>query len=134
MTNDRAILEKACALDTFAMEYETAVYALRAGDYLADFYDTFRVRKNRSCRLIPHPETTFRDALRELSGESVWLPIAEETERLFGTPSRVTALENDGELREELGPRGYAPFFFVFDVMFCEYDAFTLCFFSGTNN
>ena len=56
MTNNRAILEKACALDTFAMEYETAVYALRAGDYLADFYDTFRVRKNRSCRLIPHPE------------------------------------------------------------------------------
>lgn len=27
-----------------------------------------------------------------------------------------------------------APFFFVFDLMFCEYEGFTLCFLSGSNN
>ena len=134
MTDDRSVLDRAVALDKLSMGYETAVYALAGVDYTADFYKTFRVRKNRNGKLIPHPEGTFRGALRELAGDDVWEPIAEETERLFGTPLRVTAFENDEALREELGPKGYAPFFFVFDLMFCEYGTFTLCFISGTNN
>ena len=32
------------------------------------------------------------------------------------------------------GRRGLSPFFFVFDMMFCEYPECTLCFMSGTNN
>ena len=134
MTDDRAIIEKACRLDELGMQHETAVYALKAGDYLEDFYDTFRVRRNRKGKLVPHPEPTFRGALRELAGYDVWEPLAEETEKTFGTPVRVTCIEDDEKLRDELGPKGYAPFFFVFDVLFAEYPDCTLCFISGTNN
>ena len=134
MTTDPEVLEKALRLDRLAMEYETGVYALGAGDYAAEFFRTFRVRRNRNKKPVPCTEPTFREALRELAGDSVWRPIAEETEKLFGTPLRVTEFEDDEALREELGPKGYAPFFFVFGLMFCEYETFTLCFISGTNN
>lgn len=39
-----------------------------------------------------------------------------------------------GIIDELEGPDGLAPFFFFFDLMFCEYDDFTLCFMSGSNN
>ena len=71
----------------------------------------------------------------EVSGYDVWRSIAEETERLFGLPKRVMVFDDDNALREELGGRkGLGPFFFHFGIMFCEYEGFTHCFISGTNN
>ena len=32
------------------------------------------------------------------------------------------------------GPDGLTPFFFVFDVVFAEYEDFILCFINGSNN
>ena len=47
----------------------------------------------------------------------------------------MTVFDNNVKLREELeGPDGLSPFFFVFDLMFCEYGEYTLCFISGSNN
>lgn len=123
-------------LDDFAMVYETAVIPFSRENYLTEFFDFYRI-KNRSAALVPS-EDSFREALREVSGDSVWEAIAGEAERLFGTPERVMVFPDDAAfraLRDALeGPRGLAPFFFVFDMMFCEYEGFTLCFMSGTNN
>ena len=120
-------------LDDFAMGYETAVTPMFSDDYLQEFYHFYRVR-NRKSKLVPS-EDGFHETLKDVSGDDCWRPIAEKTELLFGLPARVTVFEDDEELREEMGGRrGYAPFFFVFGIMFCEYEKFTLCFISGTNN
>ena len=126
-------LQRLEELDDLAMSYETAVQMLPERNYLNTFLDFYRI-KHRDLRLIDAAEP-FREALRELCGDSVWQPIAECAESLFGIPKRITRFEDDSTLREELeGPRGGAPFFFVFDLMFCEYEGFTLCFLSGTNH
>lgn len=133
MPADPVIEQKTALLDQLAQRYETSVTAFPAGDYLRAFCDFYEI-KGRDLKLIPAPEG-FHAALRELSGDDVWQPIARETERLFGPPRRVTVFEDDKALRDELeGPEGLAPFFFVFDLMFCEYEGFTLSFLSGTNN
>ena len=120
-------------LDELAMVHEVAVIPFSAGDYLDDFYDFFEI-KDRGPRLTPSPES-FRERLRELAGDGRWQPIAERAEEFFGTPWRVAEFDDDTALREELeGPDGLAPFFFVFDLVFCEYEDLTLCFMSGTNN
>lgn len=133
MLADRDLLRKAAELDELAMGYETAVQPLLAEDYVKEFYDFYRIR-NRKRKLIPS-EDIFERALMEVSGYDVWRPIAEKTESVFGLPKRVMVFDDDADLREELGGRrGLGPFFFVFGIMFCEYDGFTLCFISGTNN
>ena len=120
-------------LNDFAMGYETAVAPMFSDDYLQEFYDFYRV-KNRKRKLVPF-DKGFHEALKEVSGDDCWRPIAEKTELLFGVPACVTVFDDDTALREEMGgQRGYAPFFFVFGIMFCEYEKFTLCFISGTNN
>ena len=120
-------------LDDFAMVYETAVIPFSSGDYLTEFYDFYRI-KNRKASLVPSPDG-FYETLKEVSGDDRWQPIAEKTESLFGLPTRVTVFDDHTQLRENLGGRrGLSPFFFVFDLMFCEYEDFTLCFMSGTNN
>ena len=123
----------AARLNRLAMQVETAVLPLFAEDYLREFYDFFEIKdRDRAC--LPVKEGCAA-ALCECCGDDVWRPIAGETERLFGLPRRVTAFEELGSLRDELeGPDGLAPFFFVFDLLFCEYEGFTLCFLSGTNN
>lgn len=130
---DPDVREKAALLDELAMRYETAVQVLPGAGYLEAFLDFYEV-KNRGQRLVP-AEGSFREALREVCGDEVWEPIARQTEALFGTPERVTVFEDDAALRDELeGPEGLGPFFFLFDLVFCEYGPFTLCFISGTNN
>ena len=120
-------------LNTLTMEYETAVIPFSAHGYLEEFYDYYEIQ-DRSPQLILS-EYSFRDTLREVSGYDVWEPIAEKTESFFGTPKRVMVFDRMNELKDELeGSTGLAPFFFVFDLMFCEYEEFTLCFMSGTNN
>lgn len=120
-------------LDDFSMGYETSAVPMFSENYLQEFYDFYRIR-NRQPKLLPSEEG-FWETLKEVSGDDCWKPIAEKTELLFGVPARVTVFDNDTELREEMGGRrGYAPFFFVFGIMFCEYEKFTLCFISGTNN
>ena len=129
------IYDKVRILDDLAMVHEVAVIPLCAGDYLTDFYETYRI-KNREPGFDVFPDD-FHEALKEVGGHDVWQPIAAKTEELFGRPLRVTVFnaEEQKKLIEELeGPRGLAPFFFVFDMMFCEYEGFTLCFMSGTNN
>lgn len=133
MKIDETILDKVEQLDRLAMVYETAAIPFEPGGCLGEFYDFYQI-KGRGARLVPSPEP-FRGRLRELSGYDRWAPIADEAERLFGTPARVLEFDDDSTVRDELeGPDGLAPFFFVFDVMFCEYEAFTLCLMSGTNN
>lgn len=128
-----ALMEKCSRLDKLSMYYETSVQLLPGSGYLEAFWDFYEI-KNRAQRLIP-AEGSFREALRELCGDDVYEPIAELTEALFGTPAQVLVFGEDAALRDELeGPEGLGPFFFVFDLMFCEYGAFTLCFISGTNN
>ena len=100
---------------------------------MEEFYDFYEI-KNRKAKLVPSTEG-FEETLKNVSGEYSWEAIAEKTESLFGLPVRVTVFDNDEKLREELeGPEGLAPFFFVFDLMFCEYGEYTLCFISGSNN
>ncbi len=133
MPIDTTVLDKAEMLDRLAMEYETSVYVFSADNYLNEFYDFFEI-KNRKQKLISSPNT-FHEALKELSGDDVWQRIAEKTVALFGVPTNVSIFEDDTVLKDEMeGPDGLAPFFFVFDMMFCEYDAFSLLFISGTNN
>ena len=133
MIIDQEMLYKVQMLDELAMEYETSVEVFAAENYLEDFYDFYEIRKSFP-KLIPSPDS-FHETLRQLSGDDVWQPIADRTESLFGVPRRVTIFEDDTALRREIeGPDGLAPFFFVFGLIFCEYDGFTLCFISGSNN
>ena len=128
-----ALMEKCSRLDKLSMDYETSVQLLPGSGYLEAFWDFYEI-KNRTQSLIP-AEGDFREALRELSGDDVWEPIAKLTEALFGAPERVLVFEDNAALRNELeGPEGFGPFFFIFDLMFCEYGDYTLCFISGTNN
>lgn len=130
---DAAVLMKVHTLDELTMKLEVAVQAFSAENYLREFYDFYEIN-HKNAKLVPSA-LSFHEALRELCGDDAWHQIAEETERLFGTPERVTVFDDDRTLRDELeDPDGLAPFFFVFDLLFCEYEGFTLCFISGTNN
>ena len=133
MVGDKDWLEQLYALDDLAMGYEVAVIHLLEDDYLSEFYDLFEVR-GREARLVPSDEG-FEQTLRAVCGERRWEVIAQRTEGLYGLPSRVMVFDDVAGLKDELeGPDGLAPFFFVFDLMFCEYEGFALCFMSGTNN
>ena len=79
-----ALMEKCSRLDKLSMYYETAVQLLPGSGYLEAFLEFYEI-KNRELELIP-AEGSFREALRELSGDDVWEPIARQTEALFGTP------------------------------------------------
>ena len=133
MIADKDWKAKLKLLDDLAMRYEVAVKPLYEEDYLKEFYDFYEI-KNRRAKLVP-AEEGFEETLKNVSGEDSWEAIAEKTESLFGLPVRVTVFDNNAKLREELeGPEGLSPFFFVFDLMFCEYREYTLCFISGSNN
>lgn len=130
---DKIISEKVEKLNETTMKYETAVQAFGAENYLNEFYDFYEI-KTRKHRLIPSPGS-FDETLKEVSGDDVWRPIADETEKLLKKPESVMVFEDNKALIDELeGADGLAPFFFVFDIMFCEYEGFALCFISGTNN
>ena len=120
-------------LNQLALVYEVSVTPFFEADYLAEFYDFYRV-KDRHPRLIP-AEGDFRQSLKDLCGERGWEAIAAETEGLFGPPKRVMVFDDAEKLRQSLGgPRGCVGWFFVFDLMFCEFGDFTLCYICGTNN
>ena len=130
---DNTISEKARTLNDLTMKYEVAAHAFSADRYLNEFEDFYEI-KNRNHRLIPS-SLPFYDALKELCGDDCFRQIAEMTEIMFGKPKSVMEFENIRPLIDELeGPDGLAPFFFVFDLMFCEFDELTLCLISGTNN
>ena len=122
-------------LNAFAMEREISVTPFTDPDWLEAFYDFFEIRK-KNRRFAPVPTgTDLYGGMTDLAGEEAGRAVAAETERLFGLPLRLTRFEDAQELMDELsGPRGLAPFFFVFDALFCEYEGFTLCFLCGTNN
>ena len=120
-------------LDDFAMGREVSVLPLFETDYLTEFYDFYRIRQ-RTARLIPSGDD-FTESLRLVAGDGRGQAVAQKAESLFGLPRRVMIFDDPTAIRDELeGPEGLAPFFFVFDMMFCEYEDFTLCFMSGTNN
>lgn len=120
-------------LDEFAMRYEVGVLPLFDKDYRTEFFDFYQVTP-RGAKLIP-AEGSFEEAIWEVSGASRGEPIARKAEALFGRPKRMTVFDDDSRLRDELGGRrGLSPFFFVFGILFCEYERFTLCFLSGSNN
>ena len=133
MSSKDHVFEKVDKIYDLAMEYEVAVIPFFEEDYLEEFLDFYEI-KTRDLKLIPE-EGSFDEALRDVCGEYRWEVIAEKAKRLFGLPDRIMAFEDMTDLKEELeGPDGLAPFFFVFDLMFCEYEGFTLCYMSGTNN
>ena len=130
---EQDLRDKLDALNELAMVYETSVRIYPPENYLECFYDLYEI-KSRNQNLIP-ADGSFYETLREVSGYDVWQPIAEKTEELFGGPERVMVFDDDTVLRDELeGPDGLAIFYFVFGFMFCEYEDFTLCFMSGSNN
>ena len=132
---DRELFDKVEGLHELAMYYETSVMAFGREDYLNQFFRFYRIR-NRTPRPVPST-VDFYESLKEVSGDGRSQPIAAETVRLFGLPERVMVFEVEDirRLTDEMeGPRGCGPFFFNFDIMFCEYRDFTLCFISGTNN
>ena len=113
------VFEKVDKIYDLAMGYEVAVIPFFEEDYLEEFLDFYEIKTR----------------LRGVSGEYRWEAIAEEAKRLFGLPDRIMVFEDMTNLKEELeGPDGLAPFFFVFGLMFCEYEGYTLCYMSGTNN
>ena len=133
MIADKDWKAKLKLLDDLAMRYEVAVKPLYEEDYLKEFYDFYEI-KNRKAKLVT-VEEGFEETLKNVSGEDSCEAVAEKTKSLFGLPVRVTVFDNNVKLREELeGPDGLSPFFFVFDLMFCEYGQYTLCFISGSNN
>jgi hypothetical protein len=128
-----SLKERTKQLNELSMLYETSVSMFSAKNYLQEFFDFYEI-KTRDLKLVESPDS-FRGTLCEVSGSDVWQPIAEKAEELFGVPSRVMVFEDDTSLRDELeGPHGLGPFFFIFDIMFCEYEYYTLCFISGSNN
>ena len=133
MLVDKNVLEKVGELDKMTIELGVAVQAFSAKSFLKEFCDFYEI-ENIDYSVIPSPYS-FHEALRELAGDDVWQKLADKTESLFGVPVSVKAFEDDRALTEELeGPDGLAPFFFVFDILFCGYEGFTLCFISGTND
>ena len=132
-TVDKSILENVDQLNRFAARYGAAVIAFPAEDWPEAFCDFYEI-KNRNLKPVPSPDG-FCGTLREVCGYDVWQPIAGRTESLFGLPRRVAVFEDAAALKDEMeGPDGLGPFFFIFDMMFCEYDTFTLCFISGSDD
>ena len=130
---DPADLEKIWKLGNLAMECEVAVIPFSSGGYLGEIYRYNNIR-NRDQKLIPASDS-FRAELKELGSYDGWREIIEQTKGCFGMPNDIKVFEDAPVLINELeGPFGLAPFFFVDDMIFCEYDDFTLCFISGTNN
>ena len=133
MTLDRNLSDRLSVLNELAMVYETGVNLFSEKDYLNEFYDFYEIR-NRKEKLIPSP-CGFEETLKDVSGDDCWKPIADKTKSLFGIPRRVMVFENVRNLQEELGGLdGLSPFYSVFDLMFCEFGDYTLCFISGSNN
>ncbi len=134
MIDKENIFDKVDMIYDLAMEYEVAVIPFFEDDYLNEFFDFYRI-KNRDVKLIPSEED-FDESLKNLNGEYRWETISEKAKSVFGLPNRVMIFDNyDMVLMEQLGGRnGLTPFFFVFDLMFCEYEDYTLCFISGSNN
>ena len=127
------VLEKIWQLDDLAMGHEVAVIPFSSGNYLEEFYRFYKIR-NRTHKLVSASDA-FRGELKELATYDGWREIIKKTKGFFGEPLDIKLLENASALINELeGPLGLAPFFFVDDLIFCEYEDFTLCFMSGTNN
>lgn len=135
MIDKEKLFDKVDILNEVSMGYEVSVIPFFEKDYMKEFYDFYEI-KNRAPKPVPLEED-FDECIKLLSGEYRWEEIAEKVKSLFGLPKRSLFFEEDGilALRDELdGPDGLAPFFFVFDIMFCEYDDYTLCYICGTNN
>ena len=131
---DWNIAGKVDELHELAMDYGTAVIDWYTDDYLGEFYAFYEIR-DKSAALVPYP-VDFREALKITCGEYRWEQIAEKTESLFGLPKRILVFDNEKTVTEQLamGEGGVGPFYFVFDLLFCEYEGFTLCFISGSND
>ena len=132
MALDGVSRDKLRELDDFSMKYEVAVHAFGTENYSEEFFDLYEI-KNRTPEPMALPDSFIEIAV-ERCGEFC-LPVAEKAVSLFGEPKRVTVFDNDSALKEELeGALGLAPFFFVFEILFCEYEGLTICFISGSNN
>ncbi len=130
---DESLYIKINIFNDTASRYEAAVHLLPAENYLKEFCNFYEVNTGTQ-KPLPY-QGSFHEALKEVCGDDVYKPLAEKAESLFGVPKRVMMFEDIGKLTDEMGGcDGAAPFYIVFDFMFCEYDNFTLCFISGTNN
>jgi hypothetical protein len=133
MKVDQNLSDRISDLNKLAMVYETGVSLFSGKDYLTEFYDFYEII-NRKEKLLPSP-CGFEETLKDVSGDDCWKIIADQTKSLFGSPRRVMVFEDVRNLQDELGgPDGLSAFYSVFDLMFCEYEHYTLCFISGSNN
>jgi hypothetical protein len=133
MKVDQNLSDRISDLNKLAMVYETGVSLFSGKDYLTEFYNFYEII-NRKEKLLPSP-CGFEETLKDVSGDDCWKIIADQTKSLFGSPRRVMVFEDVRNLQDELGgPDGLSPFYSVFDLMFCEYEHYTLCFISGSNN
>lgn len=130
---DEALYIKTKILNDTAEKYEASVQTFPAKNYLGEFYDFYEI-KNRNQHPVIYKKS-FPEALKEVCGDDAYQPLADKTKSLFGAPNRVLLFEDSGRLTDEMSNAdSAAPFYIVFDFMFCEYKDFTLLFISGTNN
>ena len=134
MITEHEVLQKVWQLDDHAMEWNTAVMPLPAEDYLETFFDFYEIR-DRDLSPVPCGGS-LHDSMVMLCGEGRGEPVAEKAESLFGRPGRIMVFEDPGPLTRqlEMSEGGVGPFYFIFDLMFCEYEGFTLCFITGSND
>lgn len=133
LNGDDAVMNKIEILNALTMKDEVSVRAFSADGWLQEFYDFYGI--NKRDQQPTAFDGTFGDAMREVFGDAVSITVAEQTRYLFGEPKCVMIFDDPAAVIGELeGEEGLAPFYIVFDLMFCEYDGFTLCFMSGTNN
>ena len=129
----KAIFDKTDILNEYAMDYEVTVVPFFSDNYLIEFYRFYKI-KNRTRRLNASRQDFYK-SMEDFCGSSRAEGIAERTKGLFGMPKAIRFFEEGSGITDELeGPKGLAPFFFVFDLLFLEYDGFTLCLLFGTNN
>lgn len=133
LSGDDTVMNKIEILNALTMKDEVSVQAFSADGYLQEFYDFYEINK-RDQQLTAF-DGTFGDAMREVFGDAVYITIADQTRYLFGEPKCVMIFDDPAAVIGEMeGEEDLAPFYIVFDLMFCVYDGFTLCFISGTNN
>ena len=119
-------------LNDFTMKYEAAVIPFSADGYLEEFFDFYKMKRR------DHGVTRFsrslEKTLKSYGGDDCAGPITREIKKTFGLPLDVKVFVNSTySLHEFEDGDNLTPFFFVFDIVFCEYENFTLCLIFGSN-
>ena len=129
-----ALRDKVRLLDDFAMESSCAVMPFSKEHYLEEFLKFYEI-KGRKHKLKLSQDSLYKN-LEEMCAYGKGRPVAEKTEEMFGLPLNIYEFEDEKAITEQMEGMngGCSGFYFVFYVIFCEYEDFVLCFFSGSND